>query len=319
MSRFINNFLNGMAFGMLSSNPFFGGCYGFGMYPMMYNRVDFGSFANPFPSVFGYGYYSSSASMMMPTTFANASFPTVDFTEVGQYIWNSATNPDSDFNRQLLQSMENQWQSQSPSFSNFQMTSNPYSWFGSFDFLSSKKSGESSKNNSRDSVEVSDSNLNRYDDKRFKRFLSIILKREGGYSDSKVDRGGKTLKGVTHTTYDSYRKSKGLSTQSVTKMTDDEMQEIYYEMFYKASGADKISDKKLALYVFDTAVNMGVGVAKEFLEACNGDRNKFEQLRKSRYRRIIERDKTQKANEKGWNNRMVAIKDAADNQLNTIA
>ena len=149
--------------------------------------------------------------------------------------------------------------------------------------------------------------------------MSIILGREGGYSNSKVDRGGETYKGITHTTYDEYRKSKGLSMQSVTKMTDDEMQEIYYENFYKASGADKISDKKLALYVFDTAVNMGVGVAKDFLEKCGGDRNKFEQLRKNRYKAIIENDSKQKANEDGWNNRMVAIKNAADNQLNTIA
>ena len=138
-------------------------------------------------------------------------------------------------------------------------------------------------------------------------------------ANSKVDRGGETYKGITHTTYDEYRKSKGLSTQSVTKMTDDEMQEIYYERFYKASGADKVTDKKLALYVFDTAVNMGVKVAKDFLDKCGGDRDKFEQLRKNRYKKIIENDKDQKAHEKGWNNRMIAIKDAADNQLNAIA
>ena len=46
-------------------------------------------------------------------------------------------------------------------------------------------------------------------------------------------------------------------------MTEDEMQDIYYKNYYKASGADKIDNPRLSMYVFDTAVNMGVSVAKE--------------------------------------------------------
>ena len=41
------------------------------------------------------------------------------------------------------------------------------------------------------------------------------------------------------------------------------MQDIYYKNYYKASGADKIDNPRLSMYVFDTAVNMGVSVAKE--------------------------------------------------------
>ena len=323
MSSYLDNFLGGMAFGMLANNPFFGGCFGFGMYPV-YNRVDFGGFANPFPSVFGSGFYSYSAATLPPTTFANPTFPSVNFTEVGEYIWDTYTNPDSEYNKKIRE-MYNEYEKQMKDsnssgfqqnwFSTFNiqgMTSiNPFSWFGG------QKSAD--KTDTKDKSEDSAKTTNRYDDKRFNKFLSIVLGREGGYSNSKVDRGGETYKGVTHTTYDEYRKSKGLSTQSVAKMTDDEMQEIYYEKFYKASGADSVSDKKLALYVFDTAVNMGVKVAKEFLEACGGDRDKFEELRKNRYKKIIENDKDQKVHEKGWNNRMIAIKEAADNQLSTIA
>ena len=322
MSSYLDNFLGGMAFGMLANNPFFRGCFGFGMYPVCYNRVDFGGFANPFPSIFGnMGYMGMGLSAQpMPTTFANTPFPTVDFTEVGEYILDTYTNPDSEYNkkmREMYKEYEKQNKNSNTScfqqnwFSMFNMPGMTFPWFGG-----QIKTDKTDKNEKADK----DTKItNRYDDKRFNKFLSIVLDREGGYSNSKIDRGGETLKGVTHTTYDEYRKSKGLTTQSVTKMTDDEMQEIYYENFYKASGADKISDKKLALYVFDTAVNMGVKVAKDFLDKCGGDRNKFEQLRKNRYKKIIENDKDQKAHEKGWNNRMIAIKDAADNQLNTIA
>ena len=37
-----------------------------------------------------------------------------------------------------------------------------------------------------------------------------------------------------------------------------EAEDIYYNNYYKASGADKIENPRLALYVFDTAVNMGL-------------------------------------------------------------
>lgn len=320
MSNFIDNFIGGFTFGMLANSPFFGGCFG---YPMMYNRVDFGGFANPFPSVFGNMGYSSMVAQPMPTTFANSSFPSINFTEAGEYIWDTYANPDSEYNkrmREMYKEYENRMKDSNSSgfqqnwFSMFNMPGMTLPWFGE-----QKKADKTGKTEKSDEPDSSTKITNRYDDKRFNKFLSIILGREGGYSNSKVDRGGETYKGITHTTYDEYRKSKGLSTQSVTKMTDDEMQEIYYERFYKASGADIVTDKKLALYVFDTAVNMGVGVAKEFLEECGGDRDKFEQLRKNRYKKIIENDKDQKVHEKGWNNRMVAIKDAADNQLNAIA
>lgn len=52
----------------------------------------------------------------------------------------------------------------------------------------------------------------------------------------------------------SYRRSKGLPKQSVKYMTDKEMHEIYYNNYYKASGADEIENPRLAMYVFDTAV-----------------------------------------------------------------
>lgn len=101
MSSFFDNLMAGMTFGLMANNPFFGGCFGFGMYPM-YNRVDFGGFANPFPSIFtGVGYYGGGAAQLPPTTFANQNFPTVDFTWVGETVWDTYANPDSEYNKQL--------------------------------------------------------------------------------------------------------------------------------------------------------------------------------------------------------------------------
>ena len=344
MSNFFDNFMGGFAFGMLANNPFFrgmgfGGCcsgFGIGFGFSGINSTYYSGFANPFPSIFppmqGGGGMSVDPIL---TEFANPSFPAIDFKGTCQTIWDTFTNPDSDYNKRMREaykeyekqlkenkSSENKQyipQMQFP-FSSFymptQITMNPWisNWFSQKP--EEKKDKEVKVNNDSKDVKTY---TNKYDDKRFNKFLSIVLGREGGYSNKESDRGGETLKGVTHSTYDMYRKSKGLPTQSVTKMTDDEMQEIYYEMFYKASGADSIPDKKLALYVFDTAVNMGVKTAKNMLEASGGDKDKFENLRKNRYKSIIENDDRQKVNEDGWKNRMIAVKKAADNELNAIA
>ena len=108
----------------------FGGCFG---YPMMYNRVDFGGFANPFPSVFGNMGYSSMVAQPMPTTFANSSFPSIDFTEAGRTIWDSVLNPDSPYNKAMKDVYE-QYEKQSKESNSSGMQNNfcyPFQMFNS--------------------------------------------------------------------------------------------------------------------------------------------------------------------------------------------
>lgn len=118
MSNFFDNFMGGLTFGMLASNPFFGGMGwgGFGcgcgwggiggfMFGGMYNAVNLCGFANPFPSIFcGYmgGGYSSASGLIMPTTFANNPvFPSIDFQGPCETLWDMYTNPDSDYNKSM--------------------------------------------------------------------------------------------------------------------------------------------------------------------------------------------------------------------------
>lgn len=135
----------------------------------------------------------------------------------------------------------------------------------------------------------------------FDKMLSFVLRMEGGYANNPYDRGGATNKGITHRTYDSYRKSKGLPTQSVRNISNAEVRDIYYKNYYIASGADRIKDRRLALALFDTAVNMGVGAAKKLLNQSGGDYNRFNQLRRARYQKIAKGG--QRRFLKGWLNR----------------
>lgn len=149
----------------------------------------------------------------------------------------------------------------------------------------------------------------------FDKMLKFVLLREGGYSNNPNDKGGETNKGITYQTYNSYRKSRGLSPRSVKYITDEEVRDIYYNNYYKASGADKIQNPKLAAYVFDTAVNMGVSRAKEFLAKSGNGLNTYEQLRRNKYNQFVEYDSSQRCFLQGWNNRINSLREFVDNEF----
>lgn len=148
----------------------------------------------------------------------------------------------------------------------------------------------------------------------FQKALKFILSLEGGYSNNKHDIGGETNRGITHSTYDNYRKSKGLSVQSVKNISDNEVAAIYYNNYYKASGTDRVSNPKLALVVFDTAVNMGVARAKQFLNESKGNVDKYLALRKDKYREFAAANLSQQVFLRGWLNRV----DNLQKYINTL-
>lgn len=152
-------------------------------------------------------------------------------------------------------------------------------------------------------------------DQNFDKMLKFVLQREGGYVNDPHDLGGETNKGITHNTYNSYRKNKGLPTRSVKYITDDEVRDIYYNNYYKASGADKLGNPQLASYVFDTAVNMGVSRAKSFLEQSNGNSETFEKLRRAKYDEFAKANPNQQRYLQGWNNRVTAVKNFAESNF----
>ncbi len=146
-------------------------------------------------------------------------------------------------------------------------------------------------------------------DEVFEKTLQFVLQKEGGYVNDPHDLGGETNKGITHQTYNSYRKSKNLPIQSVKYISDDEVKDIYYNNYYKASGADQISDPQLSAYTFDTAVNMGVSRAKTFLKNSNGNPEIFEKLRRDKYEEFVKAKPDQKKYLQGWNNRVNDLKE----------
>ena len=319
--------MGGLAFGMLASNPFFRGMGGFGfscgcgyggvggfIFGGMYNAVNLTGFANPFPSIFGGGYmgggYASSAGLIMPTTFANAQFPTIDFRAPFQTIWDTYTNPNSDYNKQMID-----W---------FQKMNSQYNPFVSI----IKKEDKTDKNKiKKETITPPKTSLNKNKSRTtqvkvesknttFDKMLEFVFAHEGGYVNHPADRGGATNMGITQKTYNSYRKKNRLATQSVKYITKEEATEIYKNIF-DLCGASKITNPQLAMCVFDWANHSGAGnpAIKKALKECDGDVDKFIKAREDFLNRLIANDPSQDVFRKGWNNRINDLSSFVQNNL----
>lgn len=98
----------------------------------------------------------------------------------------------------------------------------------------------------------------RVDGELFNKALDFVLAMEGGYVDDPHDSGGKTKYGISHKAYPNL---------DIEKLTLDDARAIYLRDYWLGSGA-KVADisPELAMIMFDTAVNMGVGTSIRFLQ-----------------------------------------------------
>ena len=141
----------------------------------------------------------------------------------------------------------------------------------------------------------------------FKKALSFVLKWEGGYVNNPNDKGGATNKGITQGTYNNWLIAQGKSRKDVKFISQQEVEEIYYKNYWLKASCDKMS-KVFAVICFDTAVNMGVGRVKEFLQAARWtDPQKFLAAREQKYREFAKYG-NQKIVLNGWLNRLNGLR-----------
>lgn len=146
--------------------------------------------------------------------------------------------------------------------------------------------------------------------KRFDSCIGFVLAAEGGYVNDKYDSGGETKYGISKKSY---------SDVDIRNLTLDEAKAIYKKDYWDACGCDSLKEP-LDIVVFDTAVNMGVGRAKEFLtkireNPANGPivepglAMKYLELRDNKYNAIVAKNPSQKRFLKGWYNRMNLLRE----------
>lgn len=113
--------------------------------------------------------------------------------------------------------------------------------------------------------------------------FDLVLGHEGGYSNDPVDPGGETYKGIARNrwpnwggwAYIDYIKSGSKEPRKAFQFHDGLQSAVgsfYREHFWNAIWGDELAklEPKLAIDVFDMAVNLGTGRATEFIQrACN--------------------------------------------------
>jgi lysozyme family protein len=99
--------------------------------------------------------------------------------------------------------------------------------------------------------------------------LKFTLSEEGGFVNNPNDSGGATNHGITQTTYNGYRDTKGLPHQDVQLITDAETRELYEQNYWETSKA-QVMHTPLDVCHFDWSVNHGISGALKTLQAALG-------------------------------------------------
>ena len=161
---------------------------------------------------------------------------------------------------------------------------------------------------------------------RFERIFDYLLRVEGGYSNDKNDKGGKTKYGIIEEEARDFG-YKG----NMQDLTKEFAKNIYLKKYYLGNKLDKVVDDRLALSICDWAVNSGRNgtknvqvalnqingsdlvvdgiIGNKTLEALNSvDSDKFlevyHNLQRIYYKGKVEADRTQEKFLTGWLNRV---------------
>ncbi|MDZ4841001.1 MAG: TIGR02594 family protein [Hyphomicrobium aestuarii] len=105
--------------------------------------------------------------------------------------------------------------------------------------------------------------------------LDHVLSQEGGYTDDPLDPGGPTNRGLTLVDITRHRgialtaDNRDQLIADLGAITDAELTAIYRQYYWRPAACDALPPW-LALFHFDTAVNMGIGTAIRMLQAACG-------------------------------------------------
>lgn len=91
---------------------------------------------------------------------------------------------------------------------------------------------------------------------KFNKLVQFIFDREGReYENNPADSGGETKYGIS---------KKAFPSLNIKELTEDQAKEIYYKNYWLPMNCENY-EIKLALCIFDCAVNQGCGMAKQIL------------------------------------------------------
>ncbi|MCB0352150.1 MAG: LysM peptidoglycan-binding domain-containing protein [Bdellovibrionales bacterium] len=95
----------------------------------------------------------------------------------------------------------------------------------------------------------------------FENSLPEILKREGGITSDRADRGNRSITirdfGLNQDSYDKFREQSKLLPRNILEISREELRHFYQSDFYEEAHAAEVTDPRLRLFLIDTAANVG--------------------------------------------------------------
>ena len=161
----------------------------------------------------------------------------------------------------------------------------------------------------------------------FDKIFEYILMVEGGYSNDKADKGGKTKYGIIEVEARKYGYMGNMK-----DLTKEIAEDIYKNKYYLSNNLDKIKDKRVALSIADWTINSGswglkkaqrvVNILKgdilvvdgrigeksiEAINAINPEMflTQYHDLQRKFYHAIVNSNSSQSVFLKGWLNRVI--------------
>lgn len=131
----------------------------------------------------------------------------------------------------------------------------------------------------------------------FKKSLEFTLTWEGGYVNDPDDPGGETKWGISKRAYPDV---------DIKNLTPELAAGIYWRDYFVASGAVNLPFPYCAA-AFDTAVNLGVGRCKQFVETAE-DWQGLLARRNAYYTDLVKKKPALQKYLKGWLNRLNDLK-----------
>ncbi len=131
----------------------------------------------------------------------------------------------------------------------------------------------------------------------FNQSLDFVLKWEGGYENDPDDPGGETKYGI------SKRYNPDVD---IKNLTEEQAGKIYRLKYWEPAGCGE-EPWPFCLLMFDTAVNLGVGRAKEFKTVSGGRWERFVALRLQYYSKKVKSKPVRLKYLRGWLNRVIDL------------
>lgn len=141
--------------------------------------------------------------------------------------------------------------------------------------------------------------------------IQKVFDAEGGYSNHKNDKGGKTKYGIT----EKLARSLGYKGEMID-MPKEVAEKYYGDLYDRVKDKHKLGNEGTAI-AFDLAVNSGEGRVKDMIKSTGDDPEAMYSWRKDYYNRIVEKNPSQNVFLKGWHNRIDNLKSSLAKMKNS--